>query len=137
KTTFLAHCILQDIRRGRGGIVMDPHGSHRDSLYHHLLTALEADGFCRTGRVHVLDPNISSHVVGFNPLAALPDTDEAVIADAMVEAFERVWGDEDSHATPTIRSILKATFTAPAELRLPLTAAKHLYDPNDRYGLRA
>ena len=137
KTTFLAHLILQDVRRGRGGIVMDPHGSHRDSLYHHLLATLEADGFTKSGRLHVLDPNISTHVVGFNPLAALPDTDEAVIADAMVEAFERVWGDEDSHATPTIRSILKATFTALSELRLPLTAAKQLYDPNDRYGLRA
>ena len=137
KTTFLAHLALQDFRRGRGGIVLDPHGSHPDSLYHTLLASLDAAGFTTTGRVHLLDPNITSHVVAFNPLASLPDTDPAVIADAMLEAFERAWGDEDTHAKPTIRSVLKATFTALCELNLPLTAAKSLYDPIDRYGLRA
>jgi hypothetical protein len=137
KTTFLAHLAQQDFRRGRGGIVLDPHGSHPDSLYHNLLAALDTAGFTATGRVHLLDPNITSHVVGFNPLAPITDTDPAVIADAMLEAFERAWGDEDTHAKPTIRSVLKATFTALCELNLPLTAAKTFYDPIDRYGLRA
>ena len=48
---------------------------------------------------------------GFNPLAR-PDaeTDLSVIANTTLDAFERVWGDEDTHAKPTIRRVLKATF---------------------------
>ena len=137
KTTFLKILALQDFRRGRGGIVFDPHGSHPGSLYHELLAELEKDGYFRTGRVHIIDPNIRSHIVPFNPLARIPNTDLSVLADALLQAFQRVWGDEDTHAKPTIRSVLKATFMALAELGLPLADAKLLYDANDRHGLRA
>jgi hypothetical protein len=137
KTTFLKNILLQDFARGRGGVVFDPHGSHPDSLYHELLAALDEKGFTRSGRVHLIDPNVSSHVVPFNPLAPLPGTDFSVIADAMLQAFERAWDDENTHEKPTIRSVLKATFMALVELHMPLSDAKLLDDPHDRFGLRA
>lgn len=137
KTTYYKHMALQDFRRGRGGIVLDPHGSHPGSLYHELIIELSGDGFFDAGRVHLIDPNIRSHVVPINFLARLDDTDICVIADALLAAVERVWGDEDTQQKPTIRTVLKATFATLAELGLPLTDAKLLFDPHDRSGFRA
>jgi hypothetical protein len=42
KTTLLRHITLQDIRRGRGGAIFDPHGGHPSSLLHELQQELEA-----------------------------------------------------------------------------------------------
>lgn len=137
KTTFFKNLALQDFRRGRGGLVIDPHGSHPGSLYSELVAELEADGFFKSGRVHLIDPNLRSHVVPVNFLAQLDDTDISVLADAMLQAVERVWGDEDTHQKPAIRSNLKAAFMALPELGLPLTDAKLLFDPDDTHGVRA
>lgn len=136
KTTFLKNILLQDFRRGRGGLVIDPHGSHPGSLFNELLSQLDADGFCKTGRVHVIMPDVRSHVLPINPLARLHDTDLSVIADALLQAFEAVWSDEDTHQKPTIRLVLTATFMALAELYLPFTEASLLYDLHDTYGVR-
>jgi len=137
KTTLLEHMIRQDITRGRGACVFDPHGNHPDSLYRRLALWLDRAGFTETGRVHLIDPNVREHVVGLNPLAPLDDTDHSVIADALLEAFSRVWGDEDMLTKPTIRTVLRATFVALIEMRLTLAEAKLLYDPHDTHGVRA
>src|SRR5262249_26487030 len=54
-----------------------------------------------------------------------------------LEAFERVWGDEDTHAKPTIRRISKATFAALAELGLTLSETELIFDHHDALGVRA
>jgi len=137
KTTLLEYMLRQDITRGRGVCVFDPHGNHPDSLYRRLASWLDRSGFIETGRVHLIDPNVREHVVGLNPLAPLDDTDHSVIADALLEAFSRVWGDEDMLTKPTIRTVLRATFVALIEMRLTLAEAKLLYDPHDTHGVRA
>ena len=101
KSTFLLNCILQDIARGRGVCVLDPHGGHPGSLLNMVLRFLSDHKWFDSRRVHIIAPNIRELVVGLNPLAALPYTDPAVIAGAMNEAFARVWGDEDTHKTPS------------------------------------
>ena len=90
-------------------------------------------------RVHIIAPNIRELVVGLNPLAPLPDTDPAVIAGAMQQAFARVWGDEDTHKTPLTRRILRNIFTALAESGRPLADAAQLLDYDDphRFAARA
>jgi hypothetical protein len=118
-------------------MILDPHGSHPGSLFHEVLAELDAAGFCKTGRVHVIDLNTTSHIVPINFLAHLDDTDVSVLSDALLQAVERVWGDEDTHQKPAIRSNLKAGFMALAELGLPLTDAKFLFDPDDTHGVRA
>jgi hypothetical protein len=141
KSSFLEHCIRQDILKGRGVCVIDPHGNHPDGLYRKLLTWMHAEGFTKGGRrervIHLVDPNAPGYTVGFNPLA-LPTaaTRPEVISNVVLEAFERVWGDEDTHAKPTIRRVLKATFTALAELGLTLAEAEFLYDPYDTHDVR-
>lgn len=62
--------------------------------------------------------------------------DPAVVAEATLEAFERLWGDEDPDSKPTIQRVLAGTFTALAERGLTLAEARLLFDPLDRDGLR-
>lgn len=138
KSNFLKHCIRQDIQHGRGVCVIDPHGNHPDGLYRSLLLWLFEKGYHKTRTVHLIDPNASTHTVGFNPLER-PDneTDLSVIANTTLDAFERVWGDEDTHAKPTIRRVLKGTFSALSELGLTISDAELLLDPHDKQGVRA
>ena len=138
KSNFLKHCIRQDIQNGRGVCVVDPHGNHSDGLYRSLLLWLFEKGYHETRIVHLVDPNAVTHTVGFNPLER-PDaeTDLSVIANTTLDAFERVWGDEDTHAKPTIRRVLKGTFSALSELGLTISDAELLLDPHDKKGVRA
>ena len=136
KSTFLLNCILQDIARGRGVCVLDPHGGHPDSLLNMVLRFLRDHGWFASKRVHIMAPNAQKAVVGLNPLAPLPHTDPAVIADAMSEAFSRVWGDEDMHKTPLTKRVLGRVFTALSEARLPLASAAELLDYEDPQGVR-
>jgi Helicase HerA, central domain len=138
KTNFLEHLIRQDIKKGDGVCVIDPHGNHPDSLYRSLITWLDATGYVAKRLVHLIDPNFQGYTTGFNPLA-LPgeETSVSVVAGVALEAIERVWGDEDTHAKPTIRRLLKAAFAALAELSLTLSEAELLFDQADRRGVRA
>ena len=136
KSTYVKNQILQDIRRGYGGILIDPHGGHPGSPYSDCTAQLYEDGFFDTGRIHLIDPN-TRFVMPINPLAQVHGADLSVIADAMLKAFEICWGAEDTHQKPTIRTVLRSTFMALTELNLPLAHARLLYDPNDPSGLRA
>jgi hypothetical protein len=136
KSTFLLNCILQDIARGRGVCLLDPHGGHPDSLLNMVLRFLHDHQWFASKRVHIVAPNIRELVVGLNPLAPLPDTDPAVIAGAMQEAFARVWGDEDTHKTPLTRRILRNIFIALVECGRPLVDAAQLLDYADPDRLR-
>jgi Helicase HerA, central domain len=136
KSTFLLNCILQDIARGRGVCVLDPHGGHPDSLLNLVLRFLRDHQWLAARNVHIIAPNTREQVVGLNPLAPLPNTDPAVIAGAMLEAFSRVWGDEDTHKTPLTRRILRNVFTALAETGHPLADAAQLLDYADPDGYR-
>ena len=138
KTNFIEHCVRQDIANGRGVCVVDPHGDHPGSLYRSLLTWLAQKGYTKSRVIHLIDPNAPSHTIGFNPLSrAGTETRFSVIAEAMFEAFERMWGDEDGNTKPTIQRVMTATFTALGELGLTLAEARLLFDPDDSNGVRS
>ena len=54
----------------------------------------------------------------------------------MLEAFQRVWGNENADSKPLMHRILTATFIALCEAHLPLAEASNLLDYEDRSGLR-
>jgi hypothetical protein len=138
KTNSFEYMIRQDILAGRGVCVADPHGNHPDSLYRNLIVWLHESGIAKSRKIHLIDPNATSHTVGFNPLDR-PDAElqYSVIAEAVFEAFERMWGDEDGNSKPTIQRVLTATFTALSERQLTLAEARLLFDPDDSHGIRA
>lgn len=137
KTNLLEHLIRQDIKNGDGVCVIDPHGGHPDSLFRSLLTWLFAQGYHKKRSIHLIDPNNATHTTGFNPLE-LPDdkTSPSVIAGTTLEAFERVWGGENTQGKPTIRRVLKGTFAALCELGMTLAEADFLFDHHDALGVR-
>lgn len=136
KSTFLLNCILQDIARGRGVCVLDPHGGHPDSLMNCVLRFLADHNWMAARKVHIIAPNVREHVVGFNPLAKLPATEVAVLAGAMLAAFERAWGDEDTRGKPTTRRLLHTLFTALIACDMTLPDAELLLDYEDAPGVR-
>jgi len=138
KTRLIQHCACQDIAAGRGVCIVDPHGNHPGSLYRSMLAWLANSAFREKRIVHLIDPNAATHVTGFNPLALpSPEYDSAVIAEAVQQALERVWGEEDMNTKPTMQRVLSAILTTLAELGLTLADANLLLDPEDRHGVRA
>jgi Type IV secretion-system coupling protein DNA-binding domain len=138
KTNAFEYMIRQDIVAGRGVCVADPHGNHPDSLYRNLIVWLHESGIAKSRKIHLIDPNTTSHTVGFNPLdRSDSELQYSVIAEAVFEAFERMWGDEDGNSKPTIQRVLTATFTALSERQLTLAEARLLFDPDDSHGIRA
>lgn len=136
KSSFSLQLFLDHVcRRGRGALLIDPHGSHPDSLFNNALRALETHEFHRSGRVHVLDFS-SGYVVPINFLKLVDGTASSVVADAALEAISAVWNDEDPHSRPTTRIVLRSTKCALAELNLPMTAARDLFDLDDKSGFR-
>jgi hypothetical protein len=137
KSNLLEDWARQDITRGRGVCVIDPKGTHPDSLYQSLLIWLHDQGFANTGLVHIIDPNAKSHITGFNPLSKpTPETALSVVADAMLDAFSQAWGGENMNEKPTTQSVLTALFAALAETDLTIAEASLLLDPHDSDGIR-
>jgi hypothetical protein len=138
KTKYIEHSARQDIIDGRGVCLVDPHGNHPDSLYRSMLCWLQERGYTQRRVVHLIDPNAPTHVTGINPLE-LPSADyqATVIAEAMQEALERMWGEEDMNAKPTMQRVLSALLTALTELKLTLAETRLLFDPEDRDGIRS
>src|ERR1700686_3969333 len=89
-----------------------------------------------SGVVHVFDPS-APFTCSFNPLYCPAGTDPTVVANNMLEAVERGWGDEDSQERPTMRRGLRTLFTALAELGLTLVEAPYFLLPDDDFNARA
>lgn len=138
KTRLIQHCACQDIAQGRGVCIVDPHGNHPDSLYRSMLAWLARRPYLKERTIHLIDPNVATHVTGFNPLS-LPsgEYDPTVIAEAMQQALERVWGEEDMNTKPTMQRVLSTILTTLTELNLTIAEASLLFDPSDQNGVRA
>lgn len=140
KTNYLASLIKQDIDRGRGVMLLDPHGGDpatpraSSSLYSTILEHCTRRRLHQAGKLHIIDPSHDGSVSGFNPLAPIPGYTPDVLAMLMRECVERVW-QQDIHATPSIARVLLGTFAALAELRLTLCDARILLKRDDQ-GLR-
>lgn len=138
KTRLIQHCACQDIVQGRGVCIVDPHGNHPGSLYRSMIAWLSKRKFAAPPVIHLIDPNAATHVTGFNPLA-LPSAEyePTVIAEAMQQALERVWNEEDMNTKPTMQRVLSTILSILTELKLTLAEAQFFFDPDDSYGIRS
>lgn len=90
KSTLLFNLIRDDLIRGEGLTVIDPHGDLIDAV----LGAIPAD---RTNDVVLIDPSDENFSVGFNVLAAQGDMEKNLLASDLVSIFQRLstsWGDQ-------------------------------------------
>lgn len=90
KSTFLLNLIMQDIERGEGVAVLDPHGD----LIDQLLARLPRERF---EDVILVDPSDADYPVGFNILQAHSELEKNLLASDLVGIFRRLatsWGDQ-------------------------------------------
>lgn len=90
KSTFLLNMILQDIERGEGLAVLDPHGDLIDAI----LTRLPEK---RWDDVVLLDPSDEQYPIGFNILSAHSELEKHLLASDLASVFRRLstnWGDQ-------------------------------------------
>lgn len=90
KSTLIASLIVQDIQKGIGTILFDPHGDLVDDI----IAQIPAD---RINDVVLIDPADTEYPVGLNILQAYSDTEKEVLSSDLVAAFRRYatsWGDQ-------------------------------------------
>lgn len=90
KSTLLLNLILQDIERGEGIAVLDPHGDLIDEILGRIPER-------RHGDVVLLDPSDEAYPVGFNVLKAHSEVEKNLLGSDLVAVFRRLstsWGDQ-------------------------------------------
>ncbi len=132
KSKLLEHMIRQDIARGHGLCLIDPHGTLADAIEEWCAVR----GFGNMRRIHVVRPGDDALVPGFNPLRAVPGEALSVRIDAMVGACAQAWGVRDMNETPRLEKILRALFYALTVRGLTLAEGPALLRARDSDGVR-
>lgn len=118
KSYFLEHLIRQDIESGAGVCVLDPHGE----LYANMVEWLAANEMHKERRVHLIHPAAAEWSVGFNPLCK-GKGDVSARVGAMIDACQKVWGDEESGGHKTLARLLDLVFSTLAARQLSVREA--------------
>lgn len=95
KTKFLEFLISQDIRKGNGFGVIDPHGDLVEDIKGFLADNCEEEQnySVLSERVVLIEPTDSSFTVTFNPLEKLPNISVPEQAGELISAFKKIWSD--------------------------------------------
>lgn len=86
KSTLLYNMALDDIHKGHGVAVLDPHGDIAEKL---MATIPEH----RKHDVIYFDANDTAHRTGFNPLSHVEPEQRHIVASEVVLMFKKIWGD--------------------------------------------
>ena len=93
KTKFLEYLIKQDIEKGNGFGVIDPHGDLIEDVKGFLILQYSPDEPEITDKVILIDPTDPNYTVTFNPLERIPGISEAELAGELVGALKTIWKD--------------------------------------------
>lgn len=86
KSTLLFNMALDDIRKGNGVAVLDPHGDIAEKLIRHIPEHRKQDLIY----FNATDP---AHRTGLNPLQSVPMEQRHAVASEVVLMFKKIWGD--------------------------------------------
>lgn len=92
KSTLVANLILQDIGKGTGVILFDPHGDLINDVISHIPVA-------RLHDVVLVDPSDNEFPIGLNILEAHTEIEKEVLSSDLVAIFKKYatsWGDQMS-----------------------------------------
>lgn len=93
KTKFLEYLIKQDIEKGNGFGVIDPHGDLIEDVKGFLILQYSPDDPEITDKIILIDPTDPNYTVTFNPLERIPGISEAELAGELVGALKTIWKD--------------------------------------------
>jgi hypothetical protein len=128
KSKFLEFLIRQDIAKGNGFGVIDPHGDLVEDVKGYLALTLPKEEV--GNRVVLIDPTYEEFTVAFNPLEKLEGVSSAEIAAELVEAFKKIWIDAWG---ARMEDLLRNTLIALIEAELTLdNLPKFLVDEDFR-----
>ena len=89
KSKFLEFLIRQDIRKGNGFGVIDPHGDLIEDVKGYLAMVLPKEKL--EEQVILIDLTDEQYTVAFNPLEKVGNATPAEVAAELVEAFKKIW----------------------------------------------
>jgi len=95
KTKFLEFLIWQDIEKGNGLGVIDPHGDLVEDIKGFLACRYDKykDEKELSEKVVLIDPTDSDFTVTFNPLEKIPNVQIAEKVNELIGAFRKIWKD--------------------------------------------
>jgi hypothetical protein len=93
KTKFLEYLILQDIEKGNGFGVIDPHGDLIEDIKGILSLHYAASDEDIAEKVVLIDPTNPEFTVTFNPLEKLPGVSISEQANELIGSFRRIWAE--------------------------------------------
>ena len=108
KTTLLQNIITDDINKGHGVAVLDPHGDLADTTLRQIPKG-------RTNDVVLIDPSDPAYAISFNPLQVPNGADKSLVADGVLSAFQKVFGFDESQA-PRMMHIFRNCLLSLVEL---------------------
>lgn len=84
KSTLIANLVLQDIARGEGLALLDPHGDLVDQVLQNMPVERKAD------LIHFNVPDATAPLA-FNPLEALDPASRPLVASGLISVFQKLW----------------------------------------------
>jgi hypothetical protein len=93
KTKFLEFLIQQDIEKGNGHGVIDPHGDLIEDIKGLLTLHYDPEEKEISEKVILIDPTDPELTITFNPLEKLPNVSVSEQVNELVSAFRKIWSD--------------------------------------------
>jgi len=118
KTKFLEYLIQQDIEKGNGLGIIDPHGDLIEDIKGFLILRYKPDDAEISDRVILIDPTEPDFTVTFNPLEKVPGVPLAEQANELISAFRKIWSDSWG---VRMEDLMRNSLIALAEAELTLT----------------
>jgi hypothetical protein len=124
KSTLLLNMLVQDIRRGLGVALIDPHGDLADKLLDHVPRHRIVD-------VIYVNPADVEYPVGLNLLDTSGEAKPHLVASHLIDIFKKIWSDSWG---PRLEYILRNTILALLECggHTLLSIPRLLIDPEFR-----
>ncbi len=115
KSKFLEFLIRQDILKGKGFGLIDPHGDLAEEIKGFLVIAMPKEE--SESRVVYVDPVNEEYTIAFNPLEKTEGISPAEAASELIEAFKKIWHDSWG---ARMEDLLRNTLIALIEAELTL-----------------
>nr|MBN2278806.1 type IV secretion system DNA-binding domain-containing protein [candidate division Zixibacteria bacterium] len=124
KSTLLLNMLVQDIQRGKGVALIDPHGDLAEQLLDHIPQRRMTD-------VIYINPADTEYPVGINLLDGDKSAGRHLIASHLVDIFKKIWSDSWG---PRLEYILRNTILVLLECNghTLLSIPRLLIDPEFR-----
>lgn len=121
KSTLLCELIRQDIERGEGCALLDPHGDLANSV-------LDTIPSWRTDDVVLIEPADLAHPIAINPFFRVPADDRPLVASNLVAAFKHLWRDSwGPRLEYLLYNAIAALLDCPDHLRPTLLSVPRLF----------